>query len=215
MPRPKVTTLLSLTAAAGFGIAAALLAYHLTRAGITESVYRSRLEDVAGRYESLRTQYNDAVRRTAITELVVEQNHLTVRIRNAAGVIREIPTDYDPRHEIYIDYAIIDGRLWIRRVFDALTPPSQGLIIEPELAGIDWDGHRATFGKAVYRSLEEGRWVVVVSGDGSLGLGPALGPVVSLESPPALGTFDELNQQLKNDIANIGPGDIWREFWKD
>lgn len=215
MPRPKVTTLLSLTAAAGFGIAAALLAYHLTRAGITESVYRDRLEDIASRYESLRDQYNDAVRRTTITELIVTDNRLSVRIRDASGIIREIPTRYDPRNEIYVDYAIIDGRLWIRRVFDALTPPAEGTIIDPQLAGITWDGDRATFGKAVYRSLDEGRWVVAVSGDGSLGLGPALGPVNTLAMPPALGTFDEMNQQLKDDIANIGPSDIWREFWKD
>lgn len=215
MPRPQVTTLLALTAAVGLGVGATLMGYHLVRANLTETVYRERLEDVASRYESLRGQYNSAVRRTAVTELVVKDNELTVRIRNAAGVIRDIPTDYDPRNEIYVDYAIVDGRLWIRRVFDALTPPSRGLVIDPELAGIEWDDERATFGKAVYRSLGEGRWVVSASGDGSLGLRHAGDEDIDLVEPPRLGTYSELESELNDEIANIGPADIWRELWND
>lgn len=216
MPRLRITTVLSLSAATALGVGAALLGYHLIRAGITEAVYRERLEDVAGRYETLREQFNAAVRRTAVTELVVQDNHLTVRIRNAGGTIRDIPTDYDPRREIYVDYAIVDGRLWIRRVFDALTPPSNALVIDPELAGIDWAEDRATFGKAVYRSLGEGRWVVSASGDGSLGLRLVdANESVLLVEPPRLGTFKEMDSELKGEIANIGPADIWRELWPD
>jgi len=215
MPRPRVTTVLALTAAAGFGIGAATLAYFMVRANITESVYRQRLEEVAARYENLRTQYNDAVRRTAVTELVVADGHLSVRIRNAAGIIEDIPTDYDPHSEIFVDYAIVDGRLWIRRVFDALTPPSRGLLIEPELVGIDWDDDNADFGKAVYRSLGEGRWVITASGDGSLALRPAEDDPVNLEAPPTLGTYEEMNEQLEGEIANISPADIWHALWND
>jgi len=216
MPRPRLTTILTLSAATMLGAGTALLGYHLIRANITESVYRARLEDVAERYESLREQYNAAVRRTAVTELVVTDNRLTVRIRNAAGTIRDIPTEYDPRREIYVDYVIVDGRLWIRRVFDALTPPSSALVIDPALAGVDWSGDRATFGKAVYRALGEGRWVVTASGDGSLGLRLAdENESVLLVEPPHLGTFKEMDSELRDEIANIGPADIWRELWHD
>jgi hypothetical protein len=215
MPRPRITTVLALTAATGFGIGAATLAYFMVRANITESVYRQRLEEVAARYENLREQYNDAVRRTAVTELVVTDGHLSVRIRNAAGVIEDIPTDYDPRSEIFVDYAIVDGRLWIRRVFDALTPPSNGLLIDPQLAGIDWDAENTDFGKAVYRSLGEGRWVITASGDGSLALRPAEDDLVTLETPPTLGSFEEMNEQLEGEIANISPADIWHALWND
>lgn len=215
MARPRLTTLLATSAAGALGVGAALLGYHLIRAEVTESVYRQRLEDVASQYESLREQYNDAVRRTAVTELLVHDGHLSVRIRNAAGVIKEIPTDFDPRNEIYVDYAIVDGRLWIRRVFDALTPPSKGLIIDPELAEIDWEGERATFGKAVYRSLGDGRWVVTASGDGSLGLMLAGDEPTVLSAPVPIGSFEEIHSELRDEIANIGPSDVWREFWGD
>jgi hypothetical protein len=215
MPRPRITTVLALTAATGFGIGAATLAYFMVRANITESVYRQRLEEVAARYENLREQYNDAVRRTAVTELVVTNRRLSVRIRNAAGIIEDIPTDYDPRSEIFVDYAIVDGRLWIRRVFDALTPPSKGLLIDPQLAGINWDAENTDFGKAVYRSLGEGRWVITASGDGSLALRPAEDDLVTLETPPTLGSFEEMNEQLEGEIANISPADIWYALWND
>lgn len=215
MARPRFSTLIAVSAAGALGVGASLLGYHLIRADVTESVYRQRLEDVAQHYEALREQYNEAVRRTAVTELLVHDGHLSVRLRNAEGIIREIPTDFDPRNEIYVDYAIVDGRLWIRRVFDALTPPSKGLIIDPRLANLDWDDEGATFGKAVYRSLSDGRWVVTVSGDGSLGLRMAGEEPADLASPVRIGTYEEIDAELREDIANIGPTDVWREFWGD
>ncbi|RMH14053.1 MAG: hypothetical protein D6695_02295 [Planctomycetota bacterium] len=213
MANPRLTTIFATTAAAGFGVGAALLGYHLIRADITKAVYRQRLEDVAAQYESLRDRYNQAVRRTAVTELLVEDGRLSVRIRNAAGVIKVIPTDFDPTAEIYVDYAVVDGRLWIRRIFDALTPPTRGLVIDPRLADIDWDDELATFGKAVYRSLDDGRWVITASGDGSLALQRASEEPTNLAAPLRLGSFEELETELQEEIARIGPADIWRQLW--
>ncbi len=215
MSRPRFSTMLAFTAAGALGVGASLLGYHLIRADLAEGVYRQRLEDIAGRYENLREQYNEAVRRTAVTELLVRDGKLSVRICNAAGVVHEIPTDYDPAGEIYVDYAIVDGRLWIRRVFDAQTPPSHGLLVDPVLANVDWDGGGATFGKAVYRSLSEGRWVVSVSGDGSLDLRQAGDEPAVLAPPPRLGSFDEIDSELRRKLDDIGPGDVWSEFWGD
>ncbi|MCL4221108.1 MAG: hypothetical protein KJZ65_07035 [Phycisphaerales bacterium] len=213
MARPRFSTMLAFTAAGALGVGASLLGYHLIRADVAESVYRQRLEDIAGRYESLREQYNEAVRRTAVTELLVRDGRLSVRICNAAGVVKEIPTDFNPAGEIYVDYAIVDGRLWIRRVFDAQTPPARGLLVDPSLANIDWDGGSATFGKAVYRSLGEGRWVVSASGDGSLELRQAGKEPAVLSPPPRLGTFDEIDSELRRRLDDIGPGDVWKQFW--
>jgi hypothetical protein len=208
-----VKNVLWLGAVGLLGSGALLLGYQLVRADLAEAVYRERLEGLASEYETLRGRYNDAVRRTAVTELVVEQGTLLVRVRNAQGVIEDIETPYDPGREIFVDYAIVDGRLWIRRVFDALTPPSKGLLIDPSLADVDWDEEGATFGKAVYRSLTEGRWVVTVSGDGSLGLMQAGLEPVRLSAPVALGSFEEMDAELRGRIAEIGMGDIWRQLW--
>ncbi|MBX3322357.1 MAG: hypothetical protein KF757_05150 [Phycisphaeraceae bacterium] len=195
------------------GLGASLLGYQLLRADLAESVYRARLENLASEYETLRSTYNEAVKRTAVTELIVREGKLSVRIRNAGGVIEEIATPYDPKREIFVDYAIVDGRLWIRRVFDVLTPPARGVLIDPALAEIDWEQDHALYGKAVYRSLDEGRWVVTVSGDGSLGLMRAGPEPVVLSSPVQLGSFEEIDAELRGRIAQIRPGDVWREFW--
>jgi len=55
-------------------------------------------------------------------------------------------------------------RQMVRAALDALVN------VDPNLAEVDWNrvGHHS--GKAVYRSLTEGRWLVTVTGDGSLGL---------------------------------------------
>ena len=105
-----------------------------------------------------------------MTELVVEDGKLAVAIRDAGGAIRTIETPFDPSREIYVDFVVLDGRLWIRRVFDDRTPPEQGVLIDPALAQIDWSEEQAAYGKATYRALAPGRWVVSVTGDGSLGL---------------------------------------------
>ena len=113
------------------GVSAALLVsgmagvfgYRYLRADVEAEVYRDRLRALAEEYESLRGTYNEAVRRTAVTELLVHDGRLRVRVRSVAGVLREIETPFDPRQEVYVDYVVMDGRLWIRRVFDAWTPP--------------------------------------------------------------------------------------------
>src|SRR5690554_4211377 len=51
-------------------------------------------------YEQLRQTYNEAVAKTAVTELVVEDGTLCVTIRTAEGVDRTIPTPFDPSKEI-------------------------------------------------------------------------------------------------------------------
>ncbi|MFI4898105.1 MAG: hypothetical protein ACIARR_09785 [Phycisphaerales bacterium JB059] len=191
---------------------AMLFGYQLIRGDIVEDVYKDRLREVSGEFRALRAQYNEAVKRTAITELVVEDGELSVRVRSAAGVERVIETPYDPSGEIYVDYVVLDGRVWMRRVFDARTPPVEGVVIDPALSEIDWTDENAKFGKTVYRSLGEGRWVISVSGDGSLGIGPGGPEPVELGSAPEIGEFEELERDLEDEVTGIGLGEVFKRL---
>lgn len=187
--------------------------YRLIRADVRSELYRQKLDALSEDYEALRRSFNEVVKRTAVTELLVENGVLTVRVMDATGRTRDIVTPYDPTREVYIDYVVRDGRLLIRRVFDENTPPGSATVIDADLARIDYTagwpteppigapissaggpGHArgpssatsgsgslqsgslntpappALYGKAVYRTLGEGRWIVSVTGDGSLGL---------------------------------------------
>lgn len=190
------------------GGAAGLMGYRFVRADLAAHVYRERLAGLAQDYEALRSTYNDAIRRAAVTELVVKDGKLAVRVVNDEGVVREIPTPYDPAREIFVDFIVVDQRLWIRRVFDARTPPTQAIVINPEFTDIDWDSPQTAYGKAVYRKLDEGRWVVSVSGDGSLSLGRAEGPT-RLSNAPKLKDYAQAEADAKASAEAIGLRDVW------
>ena len=194
---------LFLTAVAGYA------GYRLVEANLRADIYRDRLTALAADYDTLRATYNQAVRRTAVTELVVEDGKLSVSIRNAEGLVKSIPTPFDPSGEVYVDYVVLDGRLWVRRVFDATTPPSRGVLIDPNLAEVSWDDRGATHGKAVYRRLGEGRWIVSVTGDGSLGLARSpLSEPTDLATTPAVRDYEPISEQAKAEADRIGPGDV-------
>lgn len=157
--------------------------------------YRQEIQELQEAYGQLRKTYDRAIRRTAVTELNVEDGDITVVVRTAEGVLETYPTPYDPSDDIYVDYVIKDGRLWIRRVFDDRTSPEDGVRINPPDEEIDWEDED-TIGKAVYRELDEGRWVVTITGDGSLGLVPASeAPDSRLSPPPELEEFEPLDPE--------------------
>jgi hypothetical protein len=95
---------------------------------------------------------------------------LSVVIRTADGDTQVLNSPFDPSQEIYVAYVVSNGRLWIRRVFDESTPPGQDMVIDPRFTDVDWSADEKSHGKAAYRALGEGHWVVDVTGDGSLGL---------------------------------------------
>lgn len=192
---------------------AGFVGYKLIAANLKADIYRDRLTALADDYDQLRETYNQAVRRTAVTELVVDDGKLCVSIRNAEGVVKSIPTPFDPSGEIYVDYVVFDGRLWVRRVFDAKTAPSEGVLIDPKLMEVAWDDEAATHGKAVYRQLGEGRWVVSVTGDGSLGLARATGTdPVDLTSSPGVRDYEPITQQAQAEVDRIGPTDVMKRL---
>jgi hypothetical protein len=189
-------------------LAIGYLGYRLVRADLAAHVYSERLSALAKDYSSLRDTFNEAITRTAVTELVVENKKLWVVIRTADGTVKQLETPFDPAREIYVDYVVLDGRLWIRRVFDQNTPPEKGMVVDPALAGLDWNDQRLNHGKAVYRTLGEGRWVISVSGDGSLGLGRAEGPS-KLVGPPQIKNYDTVAEDTRVQTQRIGAADVW------
>lgn len=201
-----VSTSLTIAVAGG----AALLGYQYLRAGAAADIYRTRLTQLADDYEGLRTTYNEAVQKTAVTELVVRDGRLTVQVVAENSVLRRIETPYDPAGEIYVDYIVREGRLWIRRVFDADTPPSQGVVIDPLLEAVAWGEGDAEVGKAVYRALDEGRWVVSVTGSGSLGLVRVADDAeVELRQRPRVAEYATVTIEADRDVESIGVGEVW------
>ena len=208
------TRLITAVVVALVSIMAATVGYRLVRSRIAVHVYRDRLESLSQEYEQLRGTYNQAVARTAVTELLVKDGALQVVVRTAEGRLKQIDTPFDPSREIYVDYVILDGRLWIRRVFDAQTPPERGVLVDPGIATVQWERLASGHGKAVYRSLSEGRWVVTVTGDGSLGLAKAEegSPPALLSPPPEIRDFDQIDQDVRASVDRIGPGEVLRSL---
>lgn len=163
---------------------------------------------MAADYTQVRTMYNQAVSKTAVTELVAAGKKLSVRVRTVAGLVKEIEMPFDPSQEIYVDYVVLDGRLWIRRVFDAKTPPEKGLIIDPAMASVNWkDQPEPAVGKAVYRSLSDGRWVVTVTGEGALGLVKAEGSP-DLVVGPQVQEHKTITEDAAKEAQAVTPVDV-------
>ena len=151
------------------------------------------------------------MRRTAVTELIVRDGRLSLAIRTMEGLHRVIETSLDPSQEIYCDYLLVGGRLWIRRVYDAHTPPSRGVVVDDDLATVEWSDPAVRYGKAVYRSLSEGRWIVTVTGDGSLGLAKIDEDTeVELQGPPPVRDYEQIVKQIRDEIARVTAGDLLR-----
>jgi hypothetical protein len=186
-------------------------AYRVLESQIAGDIYRERLAELELDYSLLRRQYNQVVRKTAVTELWVQDGLLSVTVRTADGATQTLPTPFDPAKEIYVDYVVLDGRLWIRRVFDQATPPDAGMLIDPKLSDVDWEADGASMGKAAYRELDEGRWVVTVTGDGSLGLAPSSEDETrELSAPPIIRDYAPVNEQVEAALRELGAAEIAR-----
>ncbi|MEX0741888.1 MAG: hypothetical protein WD079_03765, partial [Phycisphaeraceae bacterium] len=188
--------------------------FRLAQAQVAADVYRHRLTELSRHYDQLRGQYNEAVRRTVVTELVVDAGELSVHIRTAEGLLKTIPTGLDPQREVYVDYVVVDGRLWIRRVFDDATPPANGVVIDPSMGTVDWDAPNVSHGKAVYRRLNEGRWIVTVTGSGALGLTPVEGDEpVELAPPTTVRDYEQVQAELEDRLSDISTAEVVRRLF--
>ncbi|HSH09157.1 MAG TPA: hypothetical protein VK995_02130 [Oceanipulchritudo sp.] len=184
--------------------------YFWLREEVTSRIYRNKLEIMAGEYAALADQYNHAVRQSAITELEVTESSVNVLIRTFDGQIQRVETPFDPKREIFVDYLVGDGRIWIRRIFDQATPPENALVIDPVWEVVDWKRGGLNYGKIIYRSLEPGIWSIQVSGNGALTLEPVeASRADQLQASPQIRSYEEIKIQLDREVQAIGLKDLW------
>lgn len=207
----RIVLLLALLLLMSMGIAG----YQWARATAAKDIYRDRLGQLQGEFTDLAQQYNSAVTPKPVTELLVENGIVSIIIRDSAGQVQTIPTEANGQREVYVDYALIDGRLLIRRVFDEETAPKYATTVDPALLQVDWNAPGAMYGKAIYRRLEDGRWIVSVTGDGSLGLERLEGDAtIDLVNQPEVKAYDPVNIQADADAEAISPGDVWHHLFE-
>jgi len=184
--------------------------YAVLRGRVIEDVYREKLAALATEYEALRDRYNHAVKQTAVTELLVTEDDVVVILRSVDGVLERYETRLDPDKEVHIDFVVKDSRLFIRRLYDDETAPAEGQVIDPELAGVDWQDPEVARGLTVYRGqLAPGRWVVSTTGNGALDLVPVNDRAdIELRAAPPVRDFETIERDVASDLARVGAGDV-------
>ncbi|MGF1450506.1 MAG: hypothetical protein ACFB21_00350 [Opitutales bacterium] len=141
-----------------------------------------RINELAGELAAAREEKQRLLARTALTLIHVSENAITLQVATADGSVREIATPFSPENEVFVDYVVHQGRVLIRRVFDEHTPPNQAVSVDPNLVAVDWGSlGDSSHGRAIYRRLSPGRWIISISGAGALGLEP-----VSSDALPSL-----------------------------
>lgn len=204
--RSWIVLLLLLAVVAAAGVAG----LKLTRAQMAEDIYRDRLTGLAADYAKLRDQYERALSQSVVTELEIKDGQLTVSYRRGDGEVVHVPTSLDTSKEIFVDFYVAGNRVGIRRIFDSSMAPDQALVLDEPWNLLAADAPPTTFGRAVYRRLDEGRWSVTMTGNGSLGLEqlpaghrPALVPPPPLITPeaPVLASEQEIDQITVSDMV--------------
>lgn len=200
-------------------LVAAFAGYQWARSNVAQDIYRDRLIGLQDDYRALAQRYNQAVTPRPVTELLVEDGIVCLGVRKGDGELVRIPTDFDVRqNQVYVDYLIVDQRLLIRRAFEFhpvnAVPADKVVYVDQELLDIEWDPERIPYGKALScRGLEDGRYIISVTGDGSLGMKQiALDAAITLQTHPPLEEFHPVDEQTKSDIAAIGIGDVWKHM---
>jgi len=188
---------------------AGLLGYNLTANHMAADIYQQRIAVLSAEYEDLRGMSNEAIRKTAVTELVVKNGALSVSVPMPDGTRKTVSTPFDPSDEIFCDFIQIEGRLWIRRMYTEHIAPNQGLKLHEQFDFIDWDAYPKILGRALYRPLREGRWIVTVTGSGALDISKVDEDAqVELISAPRVQDYEQIRKELRAEIDKIGPGDV-------
>lgn len=197
----RITMLAVLAALGGVGFGA----FAWARGRVLSDLYRERLAGIAREYEALRSRYNEAVEKSAVTELVVEEGRIAVVVRGSDQVLRTLPTELDPKREVHVDFVVWDGRLFIRRLYDDQTAPKDGFLVDPKLSTLDWNNPALARGLSVYRGdLAEGRWVVTTSGNGALELTKVTGASPELKSAPPVRDYAQIEKELDEKAKEVG-----------
>ena len=191
--------------------------YQWAKASVAQEVYRDRLTSLQAEYQQLAEQYNQAITPRPVTELLVEDGLVCVIVRKGDGELVRVPTTFNAwEDELFVDYALVDGRLLIRRVFDEHTAARSdaAIVIDPGLVEVDWEDPKIPFGKAIYRSrMADGRWIISVTGDGSLGLKQISDDTaITLATRPEVKKFGPVDDRANEAVERIGVGDVWKHL---
>lgn len=195
-------------------VLATLAGYQWAKASVAQDIYRDRLTSLQADYQQLAEQYNQAITPRPVTELLVENQKVCVLVRKGDGELVRVPTPFNGwENDVYVDYVLADGRLLIRRVFEIKNgqDTSKPVQVDADLVDVQW-GDAVPFGKAIYRSkMADGRWVVSVTGDGSLTL-KRVGDhePVELATQPRIEKFDPVDERADEAVQRIGVGDVWQ-----
>jgi hypothetical protein len=190
--------------------------YRYSKGRIEADIYRTRLAELNTRYHDLRGRYNEVVKKTAVTELVVRDGKIDVVFRTADGVLKAVPTGLSPAEEVHVEYVARAGRLWIRRVYTLEKPGAGGdaaakvVTVDPALIDLPWEAEPNLQGLAVYRKdMANGRWVVTTTGNAALALtkAPDAEPA-ELSPPPKVGTFEQIDQEVKQELGKVSFVDV-------
>ncbi len=200
----------------GLLVVAGAAVYQYSKGHIVAGIYRDRLHRLSEDYDALAGRYNDVVRKTAVTELVLADGRLSVVVRTAEGVLRTIPTDIDASQEVHVEYIAQQGRLWIRRVYSLSAPDARGraraevTMIDPSLAELPWSDEPGLQGLSVFRKeLTEGRWVVTATGNAALALRKVPeGSEPILSPPPAVRDYPEMVREIEAEIDALTMADV-------
>lgn len=204
----KVSTLLNVALLAAIAFAG----YYLIKSHVEADLYHEKLVALSQDYEKLKTNYNQAVKKTAVTELLVnEDGSICVVFVSMNGEEKVVPTKFRMGSEIFVDFVIIDGRAFFRRVFDENTAPKEAMLIDPKLQEVEWDKGHASSGKATYAKLtEQGRWVVTLTGNGSLDIRKKGDnePQTVLVPSVDVNDYSQVEKDVKDTVNKISFGDV-------
>ena len=194
-----------------------VLGYNFMRSNIAADLYRDRLREAVKENEAMRQTFNEEVKKTIVTELLVQDDETVCVVFVAAdNTERIVATPFKMGAEVYVDFIVRDNRLFLRRVFDENTKPKEALHIDPELQTVDWKNLSIPRGSATYAQLnKKGRWTVSVSGNGALQLTKADDNVKRqpLTITPAVKDYEVIEKEMNAKVEEIGVGDVMQSIF--
>lgn len=193
-----------------------LLGYKFARTSIAADYYRDRLREELAKAEAMRQTFNEVVKKTVITELLVnEDDSVCVVFVAADNTERVVNTPFKKGAEMNVDFIRReDGRLFLRRIYDENTKPKEALFIDPDLQTVDWKP--ATRGNTTYTQLNQtGRWIVTVSGGGALELTKADDKIKRepLKPLPTIKEYAVIEKEISAKVEEIGFTDVMQALF--
>lgn len=193
-------------------VVAFVMGYNFMRSNIAADFYRDRLREEVEKREALRQSFNEAVKKTIVTELLVQEDEsICVVFVNADNTERVVPTPFKMGAVVYVDFIVLDNRVFLRRVYDEDTKPSEALFIDPQMQTIDWKKMDDLQGNAPFARLnKKGRWTVSVTGNNALQLTKADDSAKRqpLTYAPTVKDYEEIAKEMDAQIDDIGVGDV-------